>query len=208
MPSIPINVPVNPDLRTHAVALLLSLASGLLFGIVPVRQVLGADPWQVIRTGSSGSVGLRRFTLRDLLLVAQIAICAVLVTASLVAVRGMVRSLRSNYGFQPQNAMLVETDLRMSGYSNEQSPPMQRRMLNAIAAIPGVSFVGSVDMLPLSLGGSDSDVYTDSTTDFRPTNAIADAMDYRIRPVTWMQQAPGSWREGTSHTVTTRRATR
>ena len=48
-------------------------------------------------------------TVRDLLLVAQIAICAVLVTASLVAVRGLLRSLHSNFGFEPQNAMLVET---------------------------------------------------------------------------------------------------
>ena len=51
MPDMPINVPVNPDFRTYLVALLLALVSGLLFGIVPVGQVLRADPWQVIRTG-------------------------------------------------------------------------------------------------------------------------------------------------------------
>ena len=48
---IPINVPVNPDVRTYVVALLLALVSGLLFGMVPVRQVMRADPWQMIRTG-------------------------------------------------------------------------------------------------------------------------------------------------------------
>jgi ABC-type antimicrobial peptide transport system permease subunit len=42
--------------------------------------------------------------------------------------------------------------------------------------------VGYIDMLPLSLGGSDSDVYTDNTTDFRPTTSIADAMNYNISP--------------------------
>ena len=52
----------------------------------------------------------RRITLRDMLLVVQIAICAVLVTSSLVAVRGLVRSLHSNFGFEPQNGMLVNTD--------------------------------------------------------------------------------------------------
>jgi hypothetical protein len=55
-----------------------------------------------------------------LLLVIQIAICAVLVTSSLVAVRGLVRSLHSNFGFQPQSAMLVETDLDMGGYSGDR----------------------------------------------------------------------------------------
>ena len=181
LPDIPINVPVNPDLRTYAVALILALLSGLLFGIVPVGQVLRADPWQVMRTGAFGN-GLRRFTLRDILLVGQIAICAVLVTSSLVAVRGLVRSLHSSYGFNPQNAMLIETDLRMAGYSDDQSPAMQRRMIDAVAAIPGVTAVGYIDQVPLGLGGGDSYVYTDTTTDFRPTNEAADAMNYRVSP--------------------------
>ena len=181
IPQIPINVPVNPDTRTYAVALLLALASGLLFGMVPVRQVLRADPWQIIRTGMS-SDGLKRFSLRDVLLVAQIAICAVLVTSSLVAVRGLVRSLHSNFGFDPQNAMLVNTDLRMAGYDGERVPQMQRRMLDAVAAIPGVTSAGFVDNVPLGLGSGDSYVYSDTTTDFRPTNYAADAMNYIASP--------------------------
>ncbi len=66
-----------------------------------------------------GRIG-RRITVRDLLLVVQIAICAVLVTSSMVAVRGLVRSLHSNFGFEPRNAMLVDTDLSMAGYSGDQ----------------------------------------------------------------------------------------
>ncbi|HKR27121.1 MAG TPA: ABC transporter permease, partial [Acidobacteriaceae bacterium] len=52
VPDIPINVPVNPDLRTYALALVLAVASGFLFGLVPVRQVLRSDPWQIIRAGA------------------------------------------------------------------------------------------------------------------------------------------------------------
>ena len=182
IPDVPINVPVNPDAGTYIVALLLALASGLLFGMMPVRQVMRADPWQVIRTGAAGVAGMRRFNLRDLLLVVQIAICAVLVTSSLVAVRGLARSMHSSFGFVPQNVMLVESDLQMAGYSKERAPQMQQRMMDAAAAIPGVTAVGYADNLALSLGGSDSYVYTDSTTDFRPTNEAADAMNYNISP--------------------------
>ena len=170
IPDTPINVPVNPDAGTYVVALVLALASGLLFGMVPVRQVLRADPWQVIRTGAAGVGGLRRFTLRDVLLAVQIAICAVLVTSSLVAVRGLARSMHSNFGFVPQNVMLAGTELHMSGYTDERELQMQRRMLDAAAAIPGATAVGYVDHLPLGLEGGDSGVYADSTTDFRPTN--------------------------------------
>ena len=181
IPDIPINVPVNPDFRTYLVALLLALVSGILFGLAPVRQVMRADPWQIIRTGMAAD-GMRRFTLRDVLLVLQIAICAVLVTSSLVAVRGLIRSLHSSYGFNPQNVITVATDLQMAGYKGDQDPQVQRRMIEAVAALPGVTSVGLNNNIPLSLGGGDSYVYTDQTTDFRPTNYAADAMDYVISP--------------------------
>jgi predicted permease len=181
IPDIPINVPVNPDLTTYAVALVLALASGFLFGMVPVRQVLRADPWHIIRSGSMDS-RTRRFTLRDLLLVGQIAICAVLVTASLVAVRGLERSLHSDFGFQPQGAMLAQTDLSMSGYNDDASRVMQKRMLDAVSAIPGVTAAGYINEQPLSLGENDTTVFKDNVTDFRDSNAAADAINYSMSP--------------------------
>ena len=181
LPTAPLQVPVNPDANVYGVALLLSLASGFLFGAVPVRQVLHTDPYQVIKSGSTGTVG-RRITVRDLLLVVQIAICALLVTSSLVAVRGLVRSLHSSFGFEPQNAMLVETALSMAGYSGDTVPAMQTRMINALEIIPGVQSVGLVDRLPLYYGANSSYVFTDKTTDLRPANAAAEAMRYNISP--------------------------
>jgi len=180
LPTAPLQVPVNPDANVYGVALLLSLASGFLFGAVPVRQVLHTDPYQVIKSGSTGTVG--RITVRDLLLVVQIAICALLVTSSLVAVRGLVRSLHSSFGFEPQNAMLVETALSMAGYSGDTVPAMQKRMINALETIPGVQSVGLVDRLPLYYGANSSYVFTDKTTDLRPANAAAEAMRYNISP--------------------------
>jgi predicted permease len=182
IPNIPINVPVNPDVSTYALAFLLAVFSGLFFGLVPVRQILRSDPWQIIRSGTTSVGSTRRFTLRDVLLGLQIAICAVLVTASLVAVRGLARSLESNYGVQPKGVMLVHTDLQMAGYNPDQRVQMQKRMLDAATAIPGVTAVGYADRLPLSIGGGDSDVYTDTTTDFRPTKAAADAQNFNVSP--------------------------
>ncbi len=78
--------------------------------------------------------------------------------------------------------MLVDTDLQMAGYSGDKTPEMQRRMLEAVGAIPGVTAVGYVDHVPLGLGGGDSFVYADAATDFRPTNMVADAMNYNVSP--------------------------
>ncbi len=64
----------------------------------------------------------------------------------------------------------------------DQRVPMQKRMLDAAAAIPGVTAVGYADRLPLSIGGGDSTVFTDTTADFRPTNAAADAENFQVSP--------------------------
>jgi len=146
-PGVPIHVPISPDARIYVVALVLALISGLLFGIVPVRQVLRANPYEIVKAGSSGRVG-RRITVRDVLLATQIAICAVLVTSSMVAVRGLMRSLHSDFGFEPQKAVLVSTNLAMAGYSGDQVPVMQQRMLETLQTIPGVERVGLVNNYP------------------------------------------------------------
>jgi predicted permease len=181
----PIRVPVYPDVKVYLVALLLALASGFLFGAVPVRQVLRTNPYQVVKSGSTGrprGIFARRITVREMLLVAQIAICAVLITSSLVAVRGLVRSMHSNFGFEPRNAMLVSTDLNMAGYSGDRLIAMQKRIIDALRAIPGVTSVGSIDRPQLHYGANTATVFTDKTTDLRPANAAAEPMIYKISP--------------------------
>jgi predicted permease len=181
-PDMPINLEVDPDVRTYIVALLLALVSALLFGMVPVRQVMKADPYSGIKAGATGGVAKRRVTLRDLLLTLQIAVCAILVTASLVAVRGMARSLHSNFGFVPQNVIQVNTDLDMGGYKGDQVPAIQRHILDAIANVPGVTAAGYASRIPLNIGWGQNAVFPDSATDYRLSNAAMDAMEYSVSP--------------------------
>ncbi len=181
MPQFPIHMAVNPDARVYVVALLLTLASGFLFGAVPVRQVLRTDPYQIVKSGSMGKVG-RRITVRDLLLGVQIAICAVLVTSSMVAVRGLIRSLHGNFGFEPQNVLLMHTVLDMAGYRGDAVPPMQKRMIDSMQTIPGVDAVGLAVWAPLVDRTDESHVFSDNASDLRPSNAAAHALLYIISP--------------------------
>jgi predicted permease len=178
--NFPVHAPVTPDATVYGVALLLSLVSGFLFGAVPVTQVLRTNLYEVVKAGSTGGAG-RRITARDLLLAVQIALCAVLVTSSIVALRGMSRSLDAHFGFEPQNALLVNADLHMAGYAGDQVPPMQKRMLDAVADIPGVESVGLSDPLLLNDTQS-SDVFSDQTTDLRSANAAANVYVFRVSP--------------------------
>ena len=134
---------VSVDARVYLAGLALTLGSALLFGMVPARQAWRSSPLQMMKSGPVDTMHLRRFALRDLLLGAQIAICTLLVTASLVAVRGMVRALHAPLGFQPQGAMLVETGPEPGGTGRRRGLlEKEKAMIEAARSIPGVTAVG------------------------------------------------------------------
>ncbi len=179
----PVHVPVAMDAKLYWFALILALVSGLLFGIVPIRQVLRAHPYEIVKAGPGARVG-RRLTLRDVLLVIQIAICAVLVTSSMVAVRGLVRSMHSNFGFEPHHTMLAGVNLSTAGYSADKVPAMQRRMIEAMGTIHGVDSVGLVNGYPplVYTAGNRASVFRKETTDLKPVNAAILPFRYEVSP--------------------------
>jgi predicted permease len=177
----PIHVTVTADARVYGLALLLSVASGLLFGLLPARQIWQTDAARVMKS-TPAPVLFRRFTLRDLLLALQIALCTLLVTASLVALRGMQRSLHAPMGFEPQGAMLAETDMQMAGYSNDAALPLQKRMVSESLATPGVIAAGTVNTAPVSGSGSGTTIYRDGTADFGVSHGALGAKYFDISP--------------------------
>jgi predicted permease len=179
----PIHVTVLPDAKVYVVALLLSLGSGMLFGLLPARQIQRSDAAQVLKNGGNAVTNFRRFALRDVLLCVQIALCTLLVTASLVALRGMERSLHAPFGFQPEGVMLAATELNMAGYTEDQFLPVQKRILEAASRLPGVSAVGIMDR---TLLGSDCcgsmGVYREGTTEFLSSDSVFDGRNFSISP--------------------------
>jgi predicted permease len=171
------------DARIYVVAFCLALFSGFLFGIVPVRLVMRAHPYEVIKAGSTSMAG-RKITVRDILLVVQIAICALLVTSSLVAVRGLVRSMNASYGFVPRNTLLAGVNLAAAGYSGSQIPQFDRRMIDAMKTIPGVEAVGLVNNYPplVYTAAFREKVFTEQTRDFTTSNTALQPFRFNISP--------------------------
>jgi len=181
-PEIPVHVTVSADPRVYLMALLLSVGSGMAFGLVPMRQVWATNSAQIMKSGTTGTMVVHRFTLRDLLLGIQVALCTLLVTSSFVALRGMQRSLDAPLGFRPQGVVLAETDMHMGGQSDTSALPLQKRMLQEIRRIPEVSSVGIIDEVPLGTGGSSMPVYREGTSDPRPSNSAFFAKYFSISP--------------------------
>ena len=170
------------DARVYLAALFLTLVSALLFGMIPARQVSQSSPLQAMKSGSVDSTPLRRFTLRDLLLGAQIAICTLLVTASLVAVRGMVRMLHAPLGFQPEGAMLANIDLSEIEQRGDALLVKQKAMLEAVQRIPGVTTAGAVNRVPFTGGLRGVPVFPPGTTDFNLNNSVLAPYMFTLSP--------------------------
>ena len=99
--SFPVQFAVLPQPSLILAAGLFSFVAAVLFGIMPLRQILNADPNDAIKSGVGQSSAGRRWALRDILLAAQIALCCITVTAAFVALRGLGRSLSMELGFRP-----------------------------------------------------------------------------------------------------------
>jgi len=178
--SLPIRMTVPADARVYGLAILLAAASCILPALLTARQIWQIDAMQVMK-GSAQTV-FRRMTIRDLLLGLQVALCALLVTCALVGLRGMSRQLHAPIGFNPDGVVLAQTEMKMAGYSDDASFPVQRRMIDEATQIPGVNAVATIDEPPLNTGGSSTPVYREGTTDFRGSNSALTSKFYTISP--------------------------
>lgn len=179
--AIPMQVVVNPDAGVYVFSFLLSLVAGMLFGLVPSRQIWRTDPNLVVKNGAGTEFAGRRWTARDLLLASQIALCCVLVTASFVALRGLARAMHSSFGFNPAHVTLAGFDLHMAGNSDEQSAAMQRRLVDAVSKLPGVTAAAYANTTPLGTNFSSTTVYRPGTTVFKTSDGFS-ASYYKISP--------------------------
>jgi predicted permease len=170
------------DARVYLAAVILTGLSALLFGMIPARHVSQSSPLQAMKSGCADSTPLRRFTPRDLLLAAQIAICMLLVTASLVAVRGMLRMLHTPLGFQPYGAMLAEIDYSEMDQRGDELLEKQKAMLEAVQRIPGVTTAGAVNRIPFTGGLRGVPIFPPGTTDFNLNNSVLAPYVFTMSP--------------------------
>ncbi len=178
----PIRFTVEPQPLLVLIALLVSVLAGALFGIMPLRQIFRADPNDAIKSGGFQSGAGRRWALRDVLLAAQIALCCVTITAAFVSLRGLRRTLTLDLGFNPRNAVLTTFDLSEAGYSGVTADHLQRQLLERVSQLPGVEAAGYSNTTNLNGDNPVPEVFSQQSTDFRPSNAAFNTFEYDVSP--------------------------
>ncbi|NDQ57402.1 MAG: ABC transporter substrate-binding protein, partial [Acidipila sp.] len=178
----PFKFHVLPQPSLILIAFLISVFAGVMFGIMPLRQIFKTDPNDAIKGGGNQASAGGRWALRDVLLAAQIALCCVTVTAAFVSLRGLNKSMTMDLGFNTKNAVRTTFDLSQAGYTADSADHFQRQLLERVSQLPGVEAAGYSNTTPLDFDASLLDVYSQQSVEFRPTNKAFAAYWYDVSP--------------------------
>ncbi len=166
----PLVIEAAPDMRVFLFALMVSVITTLLFGLLPA--------WQAVRTNLVGALKneaisekLRHWQLRDYMVATQVALSAVLLVCSVLVVRSLQRALEAPIGYNPKGAVTASFDLNIQGYNEPRGREFQKRLLDKVRAIPGIESAASIDWLPLSLNLSSDNVYVEGEPVPKPADA-------------------------------------
>jgi predicted permease len=178
---MPFRYDFSPDRRVLLFAMAATLVTGLIFGLLPARHAVQADPHPVLRGMAPGKRHGRHWATRDLLLAGQVAVCCFLVTACFVSVRGLSRALDTPVGFQPNGLNVAAFDLGLANYSREEGMRFQRRALEAAAQLPGVTAAAFGGSVPLWINQSSTISFPAEETDLRLFKGVW-ANHYNVSP--------------------------
>lgn len=149
---VPLDLSLSVDWRVLLYAFALSFSAGLLFGLIPAW--IASRP--VLTSALKGEDGLsrpgRRFSLRNLLVVAQIAMSIVLLCATGLFLRSLERASGIDIGFRSHGMLMASMDPRLHGYTLEHINQFLDELRERAAAIPGVLSVAVTDQVPLAGG--------------------------------------------------------
>ena len=149
---IPLILGVTVDWRVLLYSFLLSVAAGLIFGLPPAW----AASRMALSSGLKGEDLLTRpgsvWSLRNILVVAQVAMSMVLLCGTGLFLRSLQNASRIDTGFRPDGLLSLSVDPQFQGYSTQKSLLFLAQLRERVASLPGVSAVASTDAIPLSMG--------------------------------------------------------
>jgi len=132
---------VSPDFRIFAFAALVSIATGILFGLVPAFETVRIDLLTAIKCGDTASGRRRRFDLRKSLVVVQVALTVLLVAVSALFTRTLQHVRDVNLGFDPNNIVVIGLEPKLNGYSDSRVRAFWPALVSKVAMVPGAKSV-------------------------------------------------------------------
>ena len=162
---IPTDIPITLDFRLDPRALLFtvlaSVASALLFGLVPALQTTRPELAPALKTGRAGDGKRSRFLGRDALVVAQVAGSLLLLVIAAQTYRGASVLLSSPASFRTDHLLLASFDPSLAHYDRAHTQNFYKRLLEQAQRLPRVTDAALTEQVPMLPGASQQRVVPD-----------------------------------------------
>jgi predicted permease len=146
--NLPITLEIPIDWRVVLFTVAVSVATGIVFGLAPALRASAVEAAQVLREESQ-TAGRKKARLRNALVVAQMAICVVLLAGATLCVRSLMNANAINPGFDTTHIVLADLDPSSLGYTPERIHDFYTRLLERVQQLPGVTSASYAASLPL-----------------------------------------------------------
>jgi predicted permease len=155
----PISLNMRADRTVLLATLVISVLTGVIFGILPALRASSEAPVAVLKedTGSA-SGGLRKARLASGLVVAQISLSLLLLICAGLFIRSFMSAQQINPGFNSHNVLIASYDLFTAGYSEDKGAEFDRQLVAKLEALPGIQSVTLSSRVPLGFGGGSTAV--------------------------------------------------
>jgi predicted permease len=175
--NIPVTLSIPMDWRVVLFTAAISVATGVVVGLAPALRASEVRAALVLKDESpSGS--LKKSRLRSTLVVAQMAVCVVLLAGAALCVRSLMNANAINAGFDTHHIALATLDPGALGYSSAKINDFYARLLKRVEHLPGVNSASYVQFLPL--GTSHSVTFVSRQVGKDPNAVMAD--EFRVEP--------------------------
>ena len=150
--SIPSTAQVRIDATVLGFTLLVSVLTGVLFGLAPALRTMKLNLIESLKEGGRGAgEGAQRNRTRSVLVVLESAVAVVLLIGAGLLIRSLIQLQNVSPGFDPQNVLTMRVDLSRAKYATpEKSGSFFSQLESRVAGLPGVESVGLISELPLS----------------------------------------------------------
>ena len=153
---VPLDTSVSVDWRVLLYTFVLSVGSGLLFGVPSAWIASRPALTSALRGEDALARPGRRITLRNVLVVAQVSMSLVLLCITGLFLRSMEGASSIDIGFRARNVLMMSVDPRVHGYTPQKTAQFLTQLRERMAAVPGVESAAATDSVPLA-GGNRSD---------------------------------------------------
>ncbi|HWN99842.1 MAG TPA: ABC transporter permease, partial [Blastocatellia bacterium] len=138
------------DRRVLAFTFAISVLTGIIFGLLPALQASKPDLVTTLKGEAPAlTSGMRRLSLRNLLVVGQVALSLVLLISAGLLVRSMWHAQELNPGFESKRIMLASVDVGLHGYTEAKGRDFFKQIVQRVSSLPGVEAASIAGPLPL-----------------------------------------------------------